>query len=524
MVAMVACGPAPQPQPQLQPQPQPQPEPVMIESEIDPPFVAAKLGVPETCLGTPAKMPTPPPRSRKIYEFVSIEMPPVRWGPRIANMPMVGTRIRTTTSVSLARQARRRVLHDCYRWARWKQHDLAGTMTLTLDIGPTGDVTRVGVDDAKRWGELASCVTDALPTVSSFAFVPVATQIQLPVTFTLSGQGPADKRPPRPAKVGRPKPDPACSVAPADGIDALSYASPLVEVNDFDEAQADIERQRAECKASGLKRCRIHRRIVVGRIGIPTAYGDHDKAMLRAYVNYNRGAFGACFAETRGEVGLLYDIAPNGTLASLTIEKSSGNAALDECVRAAMAEVRFPAAGGGQFVTVHMPFTAGADVAVPTAPAARDTVVAIETSAKAALDAGDGDTAVRRYAALARHEPTCLRRLDVLRAMMVARPWLDDAVMAAAQDVVASGPTGACAAQSRPVLVALAIVPHRNGVKLADAALIETAIHRYELPLRIPELPDAAEVRSYLAAALDVLGRDTGGIEPKEPKAPMAPR
>jgi hypothetical protein len=435
-------------------------------------------------------------------------------------MPVAGTRVRTPLSVTSALAHRQRVLHECYRWARWKQHDLAGTMALTLDIGPTGDITRVGVDDAKRWGELAGCVADVLPTVSSFASVPITTQIQLPVTFTPSGQGPADKRPARPAKMARPKPDPACRVAPGDGIDALTYASPLVEVNDFDEAQADIERQRAECRASGIKRCTIRRHIVVGRIGIPTMTGDLDKAMLRAYVGYNRGAFGSCFADASGEVGLVYQIAADGTLVSLAVEKPSRNAALDECVRAAMAEVRFPAASGGGLVTVHMPFTAGPPVAAVPAPGARDTVAAIEASAKAALDAGDGDAALRRYAALARHEPTCSRRLDVLRAILVARPWIDDRVMAAAADVVASAPTGACAKAAGPVLVGLAIVPHRNGMKLANAALIETAIRRYELALRIPELPDAAEVRSYLAAAQNMLGRDSGGIEPKEPKAP----
>ena len=501
----------------------------MIDSELASPYVAAPAPAMTEVCAKPAKRGPPPgssPKS-KTYDFTAIEIPVVGYGPRIREMPPLA-RPRSPSALANLVRERRAALHDCYRWARWKRHDLAGTMTLTLELDHFGSVSKVDVADRARWGALATCVADALPAASARSFVPRPTRLTTSITFELSGQAVPARRPGRPAGLTR-TPPAGCVLAPADAtVDAVTWASPLIKVDDFDQAQDDRERMEAECKASGVRRCRISP-IIRDWVSSPSiATGDVDKSIIRSHVKYNLGAFSACFvaAQARtpapgGEIKLIAELRPDGT-STVSVESSqSGDAALDECVRTAMAEVRFPAALAGPAVIVYMPFAAAAATPVVPAVAPRDTIANIEAAAKAALEAGDAATALRRYVALAKGDPSCQRQVDVVRAMAALRPWIDEPVMAAAADLLALAPTGECLAEALPVLTNLAVRPHSIGAKTQNAELLEIAVERYQLILQA-NLADTETVRAFLANALIQLGRKDEatalGIEAAHPK------
>ncbi|HUS66180.1 MAG TPA: hypothetical protein VMZ28_16620, partial [Kofleriaceae bacterium] len=205
-----------------------------------------------------------------------------------------------------------------------------------------------------------------------------------------------------------------------------------------------------------------------------------------------------------GQVTLGFVIKPDGTTEGVAARSSpASDPPLEECLRAALAEIQFPAVSAG--ITVTLPL----EMAPPPAAAplaARATIADVEASARGALEAGDGITASRRYAALARQAPSCAHDVGLLRALMIARPWLDDGVMAAAVDFVDSAPGDDCVALAAPLLTGLATAPHRLGAKLEDETLIELALERYRVLLRLPNLANADELRTYQADALLRLG------------------
>ncbi|MCC6994748.1 MAG: AgmX/PglI C-terminal domain-containing protein [Deltaproteobacteria bacterium] len=508
--------------------------PALLSSEVDPPsaWAAPPAQPPAQSVCLPARKLTAVVKRTKNYDFAEHPVLPLPYGPRIADLPRAGLP-RSRRVVSEALRERSQVLKECYRWARFEREDLAGTLTVRFAIDEFGRTSNVQVTgDGEGQAELGACVTDVVTQLRLARAVPRVTDVTLPIRFRLSGQARPAKRPARPK--GNPAmgsgPGHRCLLAPAEvPRDALVATAAVQVVDDFSQRQADDEeqeRQLEECrKAGGPCRRAIHR---IGVIGQAVRVSGLDKRTIRGVVRANQGAYRACYIDARarrpevsGTVNLLLQIPSDGITTLAAVESStSGDAKLDECLRVAFAELWFPASHE-DLVVVRYPFVLAPAPALPPELPARATVAEIEAGARAALAAEDGARALRRWSALIAqapdHENLCRWRLGALQALLLDAPWIDARVMAAATDLVAgleARPDRACAEAAAITLETLAQEAENSGRVLLVEELLEVAVERYRLILRVPGLPNQAQLAERLDKLTGYLERREGYLSP----------
>ncbi len=496
---------------------------------------------------------TPP---RKHYSFNADVIDPVPFGPRIRDMPRVGI---ARSLGPLVREVafHARELRACYRWARHAGLDVDATLVAQLEIDELRTVA-VTVSGDPHTRELAACVEDVLADFWVQPFVPRRASVSLPLRFHLSGLKRPARRPDRPRRQATRRPRPGCVQVPEElPHDRLAAEGPVVDIDDHDDEQAWEEKVQESVdawKRGGKKgpRPRLRRAVVpVVRHAVGRPHDTElDRGTIREIVRHNTGAYGACLAAARlrradvaGVANLSGVVHLDGTFHEVVVESSTtADAALDDCLRAAFAELWFPAAD--METAVQFPLEMGPPVRPAPALPARATAASIEASARSALASLDGEHALRRYTALLAQAPAdprrCWWRLGVVDALAVQAPWTDQRVMAAAttfvDEAVAKPQPRACLEAARESLGWLAIATHRRGRRALEQELLELAVERYALVLRIPDLPGADALRRYQAAALISLGRTAeadhilaglpAGSEPEVPRerVPVRPR
>lgn len=167
---------------------------------------------------------------------------------------------------------------------------------------------------------------------------------------------------------------------------------------------------------------------------------------------------------------------------------------------------------------VLRPSQGSARALVSPPPGAPETAEQLQARARAALEAGDGESARDLYERLAAKLPgdrrVCAWRAGALAATEIAEPWLGERAMTAfgalaagARAAPAAPETSACLQQARKDLMRLAVEPHKAAQKLASPRLFALAAARYRRLL--DELPGAPmpELRFYDAEALWSLER-----------------
>src|SRR5689334_19663840 len=124
LALVVACGPASKPPAPIKETVVYPPQPVLIESEVDSPYVSVQTPVLHEACATALAKRSPvasggvsSPKT-KIYEFNPIEVRPVRFGPQLRDMPRVYHPPHNPGLMNVERSLRSDVLKACYRWAR----------------------------------------------------------------------------------------------------------------------------------------------------------------------------------------------------------------------------------------------------------------------------------------------------------------------------------------------------------------------------------------------------------------------
>jgi hypothetical protein len=236
-----------------------------------------------------------------------------------------------------------------------------------------------------------------------------------------------------------------------------------------------------------------------------------DRFAILRRLKYNSGAYSRCFLEAGPHaVGVRLDfsltVSAGGKPDRVDLQGSSQELPeLAGCLRAALEALPFPLLPRGRPIQIDLPLVGGPPVQPIPALPARATATMIMGGARAALEAGDGEAAAGRFAALEQQSPSCESALGFLRALMVSRPWFDQPVDDAASAFLASRPSGFCLEKARPSLLELARTPLDEGEDLRSKELLELAITRLE---RLAESNDATlreEARSGLAAARSAL-------------------
>lgn len=486
-----------------------------IEAEVEPPYPLPRA--PEAklvCVGAPAPEPSYDKGVVLHIDLATMPLFPVAFGPRVSDLPV------TSLPRSVATQARhveaaRDELRRCYRWARFAAPDLAGKLVAHYDISPFGDVEGVRIEDAARWGELGDCVREVLGARPYDSFTPRQTRATAEIVFARSGLGQPDERPARPSRTAPPARS-GCvrAIAPLP-VDELAWGDPKVKIDDFDAAQAALESERAACRAQPGP-CRITRPTDgAGMVAIGVSRPTRTGASLREAVEENRGAFARCWleAKSRGavtaeEITLRTAILPDGGTRRTEMAKPSGDAAFDACLTAALAEIPFDGGPGLGLTVLHVSFRLFPVAPSVTPAPARDTPENVALLAQVALVAGDGDTGLRRFAALARNGRSCEVQLGMLRALLLARPWADAPALMAASDLIGLAPTGACRDESITPLIELVRRPFERARATQSPELYEDTLLRAQLALRLgdPRIDEA--VRPFVEDALRHLDRD----------------
>lgn len=231
--------------------------------------------------------------------------------------------------------------------------------------------------------------------------------------------------------------------------------------------------------------------------------------ILRRRLSYNQGAFSRCFHRVgsggvKSRVDLAFTILSNGVVEGVEPKGTARDTPeLTGCLQSALGELRFPAFPRGD-VEVSLTFVGVKTAEVPSLPA-RATAREVMAGALAALRAGDGETAARRFAALEQESPSCDSAIGRLQALMSARPWYDAPVDDAAVALLGQKPTGFCLERALPILVELARVPLEESGSLRSSKPVEVAIARLERLAEVNDERTRREARDRLSEARESL-------------------
>lgn len=440
---------------------------------------------------------TPPPAPsarKKIYDFVAIEILPVRRGPRAADRPRVGLG-RSTRDLRLALAGRAEEVTDC-----WKVASSRGASETSLDVaftveplGGTRDVAVTSASASVTNDALAACVTRALTGL----VVPGAATRSVRARLAL-----AMKHADQPAW-SAPWPAHAMS-APADERIG-TQCTPVLD----DGVVTDV-RLPAPLAVTDYDDSRNPPRGVIPhiRIGCAISSIDADKRAVRTALTSNLGAYQACYADAldrdpalTGEVALQLRFSKSGTALAPRFVSGPGDAAFQACLVAALQDIWVtpgPMDDGGLEVNIPL-----ALLPRPTAPKPDD--------AEALLAAGDPEGAIAAFARVARTERSpraqCDVRAGVLRAVARSSPWLDDertrVAIADLGRAAAELPMPLARACVEPIAPIIADLTRARGVPRGSWRFSAPWLERYAAALPLaPYLDDGVTIRWYHATAL----------------------
>lgn len=480
-----------------------------IDTDV-PPEVAVELPMmQEVC--SDVKPPASQPAT-VIIEFPPQAIPPVTYGARAAERPL-RERPRSADTLKAWMKERGAELRRCYRWARFAEPTLEGALPIVIEVAPRGDVT-VTVSGKGRFRELARCAEDVLEAAPLHSVTARKTVVRTEIRFARTGLPVPDTRPPRP-RTSASAAQPGC-VLTRTPLPADELAVPPPTVDDFDFRQSERERQLAACK--GQRGCHITYPTDLGPMSprvVITPHLDADSAART--LAENRAGFGACFAAAgagteAATIELRIEVPADGRARNAVVEKSAGSTpALDACLQAALLELRFPPLREG-FAIVRVPFTRAPAPPLPLPLAARDTPANLLLAAERALDAGDADTARRRFRALDRAAPSCEAALGVLRAERLARPWQGEPVVVAARALMDRKASGGCREQALPLLLELGRTPLDEGRATRSSETLELALERFRMLSADGEKAGDEDLRRAaddgIRQTLHALGRD----------------
>jgi tetratricopeptide (TPR) repeat protein len=252
----------------------------------------------------------------------------------------------------------------------------------------------------------------------------------------------------------------------------------------------------------------------------------HEEDLVAAVVG-NLRAYQACYAEAiaqlppgapvpAGRAVIEAEADRSFQVGRAQVVTSLGNARLDACLARALTEIQGYPGQLARPLVLRLGFRLDPRVALRTSPAARENVSAIEARARTLVDFGDGEGALRAYAALLRALPAdpraCLWHVEQVRAAALFAGWPDHPAVDAAVELLASFVHGkpltagltACLSAAAPLLLDLAGPVTVAGSHLYSPAILARAEGRYRQLLSFqPALPNAILLRSGLALVLE---------------------
>ena len=473
--------------------------------------------------------PDPTPRFERQQAFrVACDLDPIGIGP-------VVTGPRHRGAVSYARVAEQivdelnesQIFHGgpfnaCYRWARWAKPDLAGDLTMGIQVDEWGRIARAVAPADPIDRDLATCFADALAGMRVAQYTPRRTTMSITFRVAQSGQARLKQRPAPPARL---KPatggQHVCVEQPAVlPTDVVAGPAPVVVVDNFSKDQDDQEKHekyRAEMKAW----------IAGGRSGpapvnVPDVIpcyarlrGKPNRPDVAAAVSFQRGDFQACYAEATarghgagGEVALVALVNRAGQFEDARVRTSTTrDAQLDRCLAGPLAHTHVATGLGGIFevrVLLRLAPAAGGGARFGGDD---------EETAGDAVDDLDANVAYDRARGALARAPAgrrCAVATVALQAALTAAPWQDDERVSAAVDGVraamraAPGPTLAtCQKLASPLLAAWAARPFELGQATHRPDILAVAADRMQRLLAFePALPNAGLLRVLRGEAL----------------------
>lgn len=355
-------------------------------------------------------------RGHKRYDFAARPLPIDPGGVRMTERSRAGY-ARSPLVVDDLIAERHDEVEGCWRWWSAKAKRPADTaLTLSLEIDPWGRVDQIVVDGGAA--ELRGCVEGAFAGTSVLGMSTRRTTARATLAFTIEqGLKKWKKKPRRPALEPLPAPHVGKQCAP---VLRDAEAQEIVLARAF--AFTDWDQSRVPPAPKGTRKAAAP----VVRLGCSEAQEpDLDKATIRAMIDGNAGALGACHVAARerdpslrGEVETPFVIGTSGGVLAGPIT-GAGDAALHDCLREALEEVWFHPATREIQVAWVWSLDPSQEDATPH-PDTRLAALAAELGA----DPGGPEA--------------CLVRGELLVAMMDRAPWLDDArVRAVLADLIA---------------------------------------------------------------------------------------
>src|SRR5437899_2309433 len=192
---------------------------------------------------------------RITYDLEPLAIQPVTRGPRHRGAIAYRRTVEEITDeLTAAQEFDGGPFRACYRWARWAKPELAGDLSIGIEVDEWGRVARVAAATDPVDADVAACFSGVLAGMRVGLYTPRRTVMEVRFRLHLSGQARPRRRPARPAP---PRPDAGdrrvCAEQPAVlPRDVLDEQAPLVVVDDFSKEQADEEKRetyRAEMKA-----------------------------------------------------------------------------------------------------------------------------------------------------------------------------------------------------------------------------------------------------------------------------------
>ena len=303
-------------------------------------------------------------------------------------------------------------------------------------------------------------------------------------------------------------------VAPPAPAEIAAPLTPFV-IDAFDddlEHARERRREALEARRHGGTRASS---VPTVRIGEPTVNRTLAAATIKAFLGYQRGAYGACFAAARAAgmvdgtaIELEATIELDGRITGVRSRTAQAPAEAARCLAAAVAAVPMPPSDG--LTRVRLTLVQAAPLGPVPAMPPQATLDEIVAGAAAAAGAGYADLAARRYGALLAQLPddprTCGWRVARLAALREAAPWIGTAELAEVQALAATArpADAACIAGAAEQLMSIATTPHALGVKLHRPTLLALAVARYAMlaPLAA-DLPNLTYYRREAEGALD---------------------
>jgi hypothetical protein len=489
-----------------------EPAPVVAEPTLVEPMFSVRAPSPvapapsvEVCL--PGTLASP----RMDFEFADDPIEPLPYGPRVADVPPFHVpRSRLTVRQALA--AHGNVLRECYRWALHRRPDLRGELRVHLPIDRWGAVAAPTVEPEMADGEeLSACVVDVLTGMSldvpSSRDAVVSARLHFEPEPTATRSRRAPPRPHRPTARASTYAGSCMRVADEGRAIELGAPEPALFVRDSDPVVPSDGRPRI-------------------RIATPEVHASPSPVHIREMIRANAGAYRRCYADAltrdgaiEGRVSLDTTITPGGSLAGVTVASSNvTDAELVECLRSALAEVRFHPLFHDRSISVRYPFVLTPLERALVTPLEAGTIEELAANAQALLDEGNGAAALDRFETLIEaapdHDAACAWNLAALEAALVAWPLGGARVEHAARRLaerLSSGHDegGTCAGHaSTPLLrAASSSWPLVAGdEEVVPAVLPELVIETYAWLAPVAEtLPGLARMRERLAEAQGAL-------------------